>query len=373
MEGLQKTYFPNLDATRFFAFLPVFFTHVFYSQNPEFLASPVYHFIDEHLKVGILGLDYFFVLSSFLITWIILEEFQFSQSFNFKNYFIRRSLRIWPLYFIILFIGYGAAHLFTIQELPPIVYPMTFILNFYIIEHGDSFLFFLVILWSVSVEEQFYLGWAIFLKFLRKYLPPICFLLIGISLLFRYYHLDDQRSLYFHTASTLSNFSIGALVAYIAFHKKRFYYFLQELPRVQLFAFYFLLFLLLIFYKSIFNSPLLLVFERLIFSCFFGFIIFEQSFCKERLFNLGRWKVTNYIGSCSFGLYCFHGVVITIFIKLSAHFGWNYNLYQLLLFNPILLLFLTIGLSSMSYELFEKRILKLKEQFRGPYKAARIN
>ena len=85
MKQQGKTYFPNLDATRFFAFLPVFFTHVFFTNNPEIRDTAAYHFIENHMKVGILGLDYFFVLSSFLITWIILEEYSNTEKFNFKN------------------------------------------------------------------------------------------------------------------------------------------------------------------------------------------------------------------------------------------------------------------------------------------------
>ena len=153
MSSSNKTYFPNLDATRFFAFIPVFFTHVFFSQNPKVLNSFTYHFVETHLKVGILGLDYFFVLSSFLITWIILEEYQNHGTVNLKNFFARRSLRIWPLYFFIVAIGFGAASYFTTAPLPGLPYFLFFVLNFYIVQHGDAFLFFLVSM-RVSLNDS---------------------------------------------------------------------------------------------------------------------------------------------------------------------------------------------------------------------------
>lgn len=365
MQSAPKTYFPNLDATRFFAFIPVFFTHVFFSQNPAVLNSETYHFVETHLKVGILGLDYFFVLSSFLITWIILEEYQLAGEFNFKNFVLRRSLRIWPLYFLIVGVGFIAAQFFTTAQLPPLPYFLLFILNFYIVQQGDAFLFFLVILWSVSVEEQFYFCWAIMLKFLKKYLLPFCFILIGISLLFRWMNLTDQKKLYFHTASTLANFSIGALVAYLSFYRTKAFHFLKTLPKIQIFSIYFLMFLNIIFYKSIYCTSLLQTFERLIFSLFFGFIIFEQSFCTESIFRFGKWKWSNYLGNASFGLYCYHGVIITIFIKLSEHYGWSFSAFQIFILNPLLLLALTIAVTIASYEIYERKFLILKDKFRS--------
>ena len=136
------------------------------------------------------------------------------------------------------------------------------------------------------------------------------------------------------------------------------------MPKVQIFGIYFLFFLNVIFYKSIYASPMLQIFERLIFSLFFAFIILEQSFSNDSLFKLGKWKFSNYLGSASFGLYCYHGVLITIFIKLSEHYTWNFSAFQIFILNPLILFLATIAVTALSYEFFEKRILKFKEKFR---------
>jgi peptidoglycan/LPS O-acetylase OafA/YrhL len=363
MKAASKTYFPNLDASRFFAFLPVFFTHVFFTNNPEIKSTIAYQFIENHLRVGILGLDYFFVLSSFLITWVILEEYERNASFSFKNYFVRRSLRIWPLYFLVVFATYLGAYFFSYEQLPPIHVFLLFYANFYFIEQGDSYLFLLVILWSVSVEEQFYLAWALVLKFLKKYLVPIAVVLILVSLLFRWYIIDQQHKLYFHTLSTLANFSMGALLAYCAFHKNQVFTFLKDMTRPQIGSIYFLFFLNVIFYKDLYSGPTMQIMERFIFSLFFAFIIFEQSFCDDSLFKMGKWKFTNYFGNASFGLYCYHGIVISIFIKLAEKYNWQANLLQVTFLNPLILLAITLIISYLTYEFYEKRFLKLKQGF----------
>ena len=138
---------------------------------------------------------------------------------------------------------------------------------------------------------------------------------------------------------------------------------LIKISKTQIAIVYFLFLLNLIFYRTIYSMPILQVFERLIFSLFFGFIIFEQSFSEQSLFKLGKWKVPNYLGNASFGLYCYHGVVITIFIKLSEHFLWNETPVTVFILNPILIFVVTIAVTSLSYELAEKRILKLKNRF----------
>lgn len=363
MKKLEKTYFPNLDATRFFAFLPVFFTHVFFTSNPEIKYTKVYHFIDNHMKVGILGLDYFFVLSSFLITWIILEEYGNTNAFQFKNYFIRRTLRIWPLYFLIVLATYFFANFIHPIALPPLSVFLFFIANFYIVNHGDAFLFLLVILWSVSVEEQFYLVWAVILKYFKKYLFPIAVGLVVISLFFRYSVLQEQKVLYFHTLSTLANFAIGAILAKSCFHRDALFTFLKSIPRVQMASLYFLFFLNVIFYKDIYALPLMQVVERLIFSLFFALLIFDQCFADASVFKLGRWKFCNYFGNASFGLYCYHGIVITLFLKLAEHFAWNFSLLQVVFLNPLMILGVTLLVTFVSYEVLERRILKLKKNF----------
>ena len=103
--------------------------------------------------------------------------------------------------------------------------------------------------------------------------------------------------------------------------------------------------------------------ERLIFACFYGFIIAEQSFAENSLFKLGGNKKINYLGTVSFGLYCYHGIVITLFSKFGELYGWDRSAWHVFILNPIIAFVLTIVLALLSYEWFEKKFLKLKYKY----------
>ena len=365
----RKRHFDNLDATRFIAFIPVFLTHCFFTSDKDISRSSLYYFFEDHVKIGLIGLDYFFVLSSFLITWIILEEYDLSGKFRIMNFWVRRCLRIWPLYFLMVALGFtwfylsNTIHPGSVEPLPEWYNFIFFTLNFYSVKHGIAFLFFLTIFWSVSIEEQFYLVWALLLRFAKKFFVLFCIALIITSLVFRWLMFDENNSLVFHTFSALGNFAIGALVAYACYYKNGFYQYIRTMTKNMIALVYFLFGLCVIFYSSLFAVRIGVVPERLLFACFYGFIIAEQSFATNSLFKLGGNKKINYLGTISFGLYCYHGVVITLFAKLGELYGWDKSEWHVFILNPSIAFVLTIVMALLSYEWFEKRILKLKYKY----------
>src|SRR3990167_363975 len=141
-----RSYFPNLDGLRFTGFLFIFFAHAFAGSGSlveDFMSGNI-HSLNY---LGFVGLDFFFVLSSFLITWTLLSEAEEKKEIHFGKYFLRRALRIWPLYFLILGMGFGGKAILdnfgvSTEELPPLYYFLTFTLNFNIIADGTGFLFF---------------------------------------------------------------------------------------------------------------------------------------------------------------------------------------------------------------------------------------
>ncbi len=106
-ENKKRVYFKNLDAIRFYAALMVFFQHTF---------KAVFDYLPDGWLVfrktigfffnGGLGVSIFFVLSGFLITYLIIEEHNFSGKINVKKFYIRRFLRIWPLYFSVVIFSF---------------------------------------------------------------------------------------------------------------------------------------------------------------------------------------------------------------------------------------------------------------------------
>ena len=366
-DSYKTKYFKELNSLRFIGFIGIFFGHVFFSNSPEIINSKIYATLYSYGKIlGFISIDSFFVLSSFLITWKALEEIKFTNTFQFKNFLIRRSLRIWPLYFLIVFLGFSLEYFRSYfflesEKLPSLWNFILFILNYDIIKNGYNFLFFMVFMWSISVEEQFYIFWAITIKWFYKYLFGISFLIIFISLIFRIYFINDPNSLNFHTLSALGNFGIGALTAIVVFKNTNFVNKLQSLTRNTILFFYLIIFTFFILMPSLLENNFFIVTQRVLFSIFFSFIILEQSYCDNSLFKVSRIKYFNFFGKISYGLYCYHGIIITIVIQMSGFL--SESLLNSLVLYPIIIFVSTLMISQLSFKFYESKFLNFKSKF----------
>jgi peptidoglycan/LPS O-acetylase OafA/YrhL len=368
----KALYFPLLDTTRFVAFIPVFLTHCFISSNENIIEANWFKEITHFIDVGLLGLDYFFVLSSFLITRLIIDEKQKFQMFSFRLFFIRRCLRIWPLYFLIVAIGFvsyysGLAN----TPLPSFISFASFTLNFYIVNHGFNFLFFLTILWSISVEEQFYIVWGTWLKitskigtkFFQYSIPLVALFFIFISIWYRYNNYQNELKLYFHTFSVAANFGIGILLAYCSAYYSSFTMFFKQMSKRLILFLLLILLLSIACYTIVFSNPITILFERFYFSILFALVIAVLSFSSK----LSRVHLVlnyfDYLGKISLGLYFYHAIVITIFSKIMLQYQIAEHAWQVMILNPLIMLTLSILCASISYNYIEKPILAFKNNF----------
>lgn len=360
-------YFKELNALRFIGFVGIFFGHVFFSNDIEIVNSKIYSTLYSYGKIlGFISIDSFFVLSSFLITWKGLEELKVTKKFQFKNFLIRRSLRIWPLYFLVILLGFLIEFMkpyYTqdISSLPSFWSFILFILNFDIIKNGYEFLFFMVFMWSISVEEQFYIFWALILKWFQNHLLKISLLIILISIIFRIYFIDDSLNLNFHTVSALGNFGVGALAAIAAFNNSILITKIRDFSKTQIVIIYLISLIIFIAIPSLQNHDLFIVIQRVLFSFVFAFIILEQTYCQQSIFKLSRIKYFNFFGKISYGLYCYHGIMITIVLKFSDYF--SESLFTSIFIFPTLIFCGTLLFSHLSYKFFESKILKLKTKY----------
>jgi len=366
VNNYTKKYFPNLDALRLFAFLLVFLEHMVLTNDTALKSSPLMLLYNSHFNLASVGVGFFIVLSGFLITWIILEEYQNTSEFSLSNFWLRRCLRIWPLYFLMIFIGFvliiSARYICNspVHDMPPLTYLFSFTLNFYMANHGTAFLFFIAFLWSISMEEQFYTLWGIILKWAKSLLPIICFLFILISIVFRIVYKAENNNLYYNSLNWIGNFSIGSLLAYSAMKGGKNFDSLKRIPKPFSALVYLLFALNLIFYNYIYSSEMMTILERLIGSLFFAFILFDQTFNENCLFNLSTSNKLRYLGKISYGLFCYHGLVLLLFSRFIEHFGWlNVPLYVFLI-NPLITFALTVLISAISYEYVEKPIMRLR-------------
>ena len=371
----QKVFFKNLDALRFIAFLFIFLGHALDTESTVIAESDTYGLIKNYVYIfGKTGFSFAFVLSSYINTWVILEERQIAGQFKPWLYYIRRALRIWPLYFLVLFIGFVVLPLGMelinepYEEIGNPLYFIFFVGNFFLIEHGWTHSPIISVLWSVSVEEQFYIFWPFLLIVFRKsekWLFALMLILFGITT-FKYFGTDVN--LWFHTLFLLGDICLGALFAFVSFNKNWGYERLQSLSKAVVATIYLGFALSLIFYHTIFDNQIMpgwinLIVEKLFYAVILSFFIFEQNFCKNSVFKFGKLKTITYLGVISYGLFCFHEIGLLIGSRILGYAGLNDNVCAFLTLKPLIAFACIFPVAHLSWNYFEKPILKLKDRF----------
>src|SRR5688572_13303181 len=280
----KQLYFENLDGLRFLCFLSVFFVHCFNTEIPELKSAPLLYFVKKDLfGNGILGVNFFFVLSGFLITFLLIEEKKLNGQIHLRKFWIRRILRIWPLFYFCVFFGFVIFPWLkqAFGQVPlsngNIWAYLTFTNNFdYLKALPDSSV--LSVLWSVAIEEQFYLVWPIVLYVfpLKKLWIPFGLIIIA-SLVFRALH-DTRIMLEHHTLSCIGDMTVGAIGAWLINVSDQFKTRIENLSRPSI-AVVYLLFILIYFFRDevLFANYGIRIVERLIIAVVIIFIILEQS------------------------------------------------------------------------------------------------
>jgi len=356
-------YIKQLDAVRAIAIILVMISHW----------MPAGSFINK-LPNGALGVDIFFVLSGFLISSILFSN-RMSAELNgqtrgpvLKNFYLRRTLRIFPIYYITIFLLFifQASTLIDIRS--SFIFYVTYTQNFYFFkmqEWPGS----LSHLWSLAVEEQFYLVWPFAVLFIkRKYILHliIVFILVGVVSQCAMSKVNMSSAL---TFTCFDAFGAGALLAWVLrFRKAQLNHFFRWLT---LFAAVSVVLFAALLFPSVnesFYIPQRTLHAVMALWLIAYIIINHQNkkFIGGILFNN---RVLIFLGKISYGLYLYHNLVpATINSKfVNIYFNpllpdWIYRQHwgELFLLENVILLIL---LSWLSYVLIEKPFLKLKDRF----------
>lgn len=191
------------------------------------------HNTDKNLYTGAIarngwmGVDLFFVLSGFLITGILLDTKEDAD--YFRNFYARRCLRIWPLYYSALLFMFVLIPMLRPSEASRIFQPRAmpwwsyfiFLQNFLVptITRATGLL---GVTWSLAIEEQFYLVWPIVIRFCNKsQLRNLAIIVICLSPMLRFYLVRQHFNVYPNTFCRLDGLMAGALLA-ILFRSKTF-------------------------------------------------------------------------------------------------------------------------------------------------------
>jgi peptidoglycan/LPS O-acetylase OafA/YrhL len=365
------TWFPGLNGLRFLAAATVVLMHIQNNMGISGLAQlPAWPILFK----GLYAVSFFFVLSGFLITWLLLREQQQSQNISIKKFYLRRIFRIWPLYFIVI-----AGGLFFYWRLAPVLhlafesdYPHSLgilLYTFFLANLMNSLYHvggILHVTWSVAVEEQFYLFWAPLVKRCQRRLPTLILTVTILSLAanmlntLNVFHLgkgmqDFVGTLQFHYMGFGAGFAWllhkdrDRLLALPLFRRAA----LQYLCLLLIGAFFFL-------YKRNVWGELLLPVPL---ACLFGWLIINVSSNPNRVLDLDN-RPLNYLGKISYGLYMYHMPMVYATAFLFKRMAWNaipgwyfFPLYFTLVFA------LTGMLASGSYYGIERPLLRYSKRF----------
>jgi peptidoglycan/LPS O-acetylase OafA/YrhL len=355
-----RFYRPELDVLRFFAFLLVFLHHGL---------NPTGGLFDAFRVSGAFGVCVFFMLSSYLITELLEREETQSGTIHLRAFYIRRGLRIWPLYvtfllFDFLLQRYHSPGSFTTSRL------FAFLLlagNWYAAHHGFSETI-STPLWSISVEEQFYVLWPSTRKYLHR-LGSVLFSLtmfvvayVALAFLCRK-GADVATAVWVDSFVQFQFFSTGALLA-LALRGRvpKFHPLLRCILSIAGVA-------LLLAAQRVFEvkeSPGAASFHLAApgYLCVnAGCILLFLGFLGES--RLGGAKLLVYLGKISYGLYVFHWMMLRVSLRVLEH-ALGAQQMKKPVGNALELLLgfvLTVAIASVSYRLFELPILRYKHRF----------
>jgi peptidoglycan/LPS O-acetylase OafA/YrhL len=368
-----RVFFPNLDALRFLAFLIVFIGHAFAEYRHMWLnASPVVKSLGILIfDSAQLGVSSFFVLSGFLITYLILTEISASGRLDVIAFYVRRLLRIWPLYYALLFYAFVVHPLVERRiGIPAHAYPywpyyVLFLSNFDILRALPFHPLMTNVTWSVAVEEQFYLTWPLLFRVVpRRYYAAIFLTVIAASAIFRAAHsMEGGRSYQVsHTLGVISDMGVGGLCAYLAWKSPRFQAWFARRRRMEIAIFYVAGAAVLALNHFLIAGGLAAV-GRLAIAGVFAIIILEQNYSERSILKVSRLRFASAMGRYAYGLYLFHAVALW-WVKLF-YFRIRVNTKQIpfVLLVPLTAFIVTAVAAIISYHLYERPFLKLKERF----------
>jgi len=346
-------FLPGLNGLRAIAAISVVVAHVTLNKVADFGFPNTLDFTLADYAVTL-----FFVISGFLITYLLQKEQQASGNIQIKKFYIRRILRIWPLYYFYIFIN--LVFLFFTNTTNEVVtsqlwFYLFFAANIPTITHNVIYLF--AHYWSIGVEEQFYLFWPWFMKIKRKYLLKVVFaifILFFVVKVILYFTVGQASFGYrFLIYSRFNCMMIGAMGGILFFAKNKIFIKLFSLKSLQLIAWF-------LFFLIGFNLiPVPFIISHEIVSVASLCIIIGQLSPDKRLINLDT-RIFDLTGKISYGIYIYHPFVIILLSMIIK------PLLMPLIFRYIVAYLLSIVFSIviawLSYNYIEYPFLKLKSK-----------
>lgn len=316
------------------------------------------------LRDGYLGVNLFFVISGFLITTLLLREREQPGGISLRRFYMRRSLRIFPLYYAVLLI-WLAVVLLTVRDTPAgdlFLHNLPFFATFtqtWFVSANFVVTVIFYYSWSLAVEEQFYLLWSPVLRFTKRNLWPVLVASVLIvwplliTLGFGTSLLGGHIAI---LASVPATICLGALLAH-ALNEPRWYDRIRSLLGGRLAAPLALVALLV----GAFAMEVHVIWGLLLVSVLMVILVAACVVREENgLAPVLRWRPIAWIGTISYGMYLLHMFAINAVQLVAAKLGSAHP-------NPVLLFLVSLGMTivgaALSYRYFESYFLRIKDRY----------
>ena len=320
-------------------------------------------------KFGWISLEVFFVLSGFLITKVILNSVE--RPHYFRNFYARRALRIFPIYYLFLTVFFLVLLVFTKKESYQYLrnnylYYFVYLQNFLFVFKGLEPENYLSHLWSLAMEEQFYFLWPVTVYLVRdlkklKKILVVVIILAFLTRLFVWYRWGNRFETYHcNTFARIDTIAFGCLLG-CGFSYNQ----LSKPLRIMVIILCTAVFPagILLFNNFWFTNPLFATVGYTAISVLT--IFFIEYFITEKTkfrFLKTNWLI-NYIGQISYSMYLFH---VPVYFMISFKSGLP-SVYA-----AILSIIIVFFMAAVSYKYYETPFLKLKARFESPAHAKAI-
>ncbi len=349
-------YRPELDLLRFGAFFLVFLHHSLPRGGQIGHLGPLFGASIAALDNAFgFGLCLFFALSAYLITELLVRERKTNGKVQIKAFYLRRALRIWPLYFLALAIG--MIYILLTPGSGDVVRFGAYVIlagNWYCVAHGAVSTP-MDILWSISVEEQFYLFWPWVVAARTKWVLgtatgclAVC---SAVALLFFGHTGVSTDAIWFNSFVQFGMFGAGAAVSLVLRGRSLQW---RVVTRVSAATAALLLWWsasFLFHIKDTSVTPPVTMLLAGYAAVAMGCVLLLLAVMGISADHLPGALI--YLGRISFGLYVFHEWARTLAFRIVPSKG---------IVHPLLALAITIGLASLSFRFFETPFLKLKKR-----------
>lgn len=345
-------YRPDIDGLRAIAVLSVIVFHIWHDALPG----------------GFIGVDVFFVISGYLISLQLYKEMQ-TNSFSITKFYERRIKRILPVFYVVVLLTVVVAQFIMVPfdaEKVGVsaiwalissanVYFWLFQDNSYFAQSSDESP--LLHLWSLGVEEQFYLLWPLLLLFLFKYKKPKLILIFAVCLTFFSLCLAEFSSKnfsdfsYYMLPTRMGEMLVGALAAYWVFYGQA-----PVLTKKIAFLFSLLGLLGLVFSIAFIDKSFVFPgFIVLIPILSTALIIYTGNFYTGFVHRALSIKPLVFIGLISYSAYLWHWPILAFY---------RYGNFEITLLSGCVILLITLLLAKLSHKFVEVPFRKVKLEFR---------